>query len=45
MFVSERIAALTTSLLRSDGRPENLTEDDFEMDDIPLVSAVDIRPS
>lgn len=37
-FVSERIAALNMSLLKSDGTSQDPNaEDDFVMDDIPLV--------
>jgi hypothetical protein len=37
-FVSERIAALNINLLKSDGSTNEFVEEEFQMDDIPLVS-------
>ncbi|XP_059482472.1 pescadillo homolog [Neocloeon triangulifer] len=40
-FVSERIAALNLNLLKSDGTSNEYVEEEFEMDDIPLIDDPD----
>jgi hypothetical protein len=42
-FVSERIAALNINLLKSDGSTIEFVEEEFQMDDIPLVSQCSLK--